>query len=117
MSKFALEVEGQAMEPVLFEGDKVIVDPEVQPRGNAKDIALFEINGEHYVSRFFRYGNQIVLLFDNASGFTVRAYEATILGKVMYCDPISNIKEKSHCATNTMTSYTDQPYLLHVGQL
>jgi len=59
---FSLEVDFSNMHSIIV-GDEVIVDPNITPRGNGKDIAVFVKNGEEkFISTFTRFGNQISLI-------------------------------------------------------
>lgn len=59
---FTLEISNTNSVLGLLEGDEVIVSAMEKPKGNGKDIAVFEVDGERIVSTFTRFGNQIMLL-------------------------------------------------------
>ncbi|WP_409276416.1 S24 family peptidase (plasmid) [Neobacillus sp. SCS-31] len=98
---FALEVVGAAMEPVLREGDLIVVDPEVLPAANAKDLAVFCINGQYSVSRYTRFGGHLILLPDQGRVTVVRPNSVEIIGKVVGFLEVPDNKE-NHSAGNTM---------------
>ncbi|WP_146551208.1 hypothetical protein [Rummeliibacillus sp. SL167] len=59
---FSLEISNTNNGLGLLEGDGVIVSTIEQPQGNGKDLAVFEVAGQRFVSTFTRFGNQIMLL-------------------------------------------------------
>ncbi|WP_427107950.1 hypothetical protein [Lysinibacillus xylanilyticus] len=65
----------------LLEGDEVLVSTAEQPQSNGKDLAVFEAAGEHFVSTFTRFGNQIMLLGERIQ--VVREHQVKIVGKVI----------------------------------
>ena len=79
---FSLEVESSNM-PSIIVGDEVIVDPNTAPRGNGKDVGLFDKNDEKFISKFTRFGNQIILIGENGKIQVVKAAEVNIIGKVV----------------------------------
>ena len=79
---FSLEVESSNM-PSIIVGDEVIVDPNTAPRGNGEDIGVFEKNHENFISKFTRFGNQIILIGENGQIQVVKAAEVNIIGKVV----------------------------------
>lgn len=82
-NQILLEVEGDAMAPVVLENDVLAVDQEVTPKPNGKDIAVFSINGERVVCRYTKYGGQYLLMFDNAPISVISDDRVKILGKVV----------------------------------
>ena len=79
---FSLEVTASDMTGVL-PGDEVIVDPNVMPEGNGRDIGAFTVNGEYFISKFTRFGNQIIMLPDNGPIKVVRSINVDVIGKVI----------------------------------
>ena len=77
---FSLEVVSSNMQSIIV-GDEVIVDPNVAPRGNGKDIGFFVKNGEKFISTFTRFGNQIILLGEKTQ--VVKATDVEIIGSVI----------------------------------
>lgn len=80
---FALEVVGDAMAPSILEEDILYVDPHQKPKANAQDIAVLQIRENYHVCRFTRYGNQLMLLHENAATLTVRVKDVVVIGKVV----------------------------------
>lgn len=78
---FLLEVSNDNELLGLLEGDEVLVSTVEQPRSNGKDLAVFEAAGEHFISTFTRFGNQIMLLGDRIQ--VVREKQVKIVGKVI----------------------------------
>lgn len=78
---FSLEISNTNSVLGLLEGDEVIVSAIEQPKGNGKDLAVFELSGEHFVSTFTRLGNQILLLGEKIQ--VVREHQIKIVGKVV----------------------------------
>lgn len=79
---FALEVTESNMAGIL-PGDEVYVDGNEMPEGNGQDIGVFLINGEHYISRFTRYGNQIIMLQEQGRIQVIRSVNVDVIGKVV----------------------------------
>lgn len=79
---FALEVTESNMSGVL-PGDEIIVDGNEMPEGNGKDLGVFLVNGENYISRFTRYGNQIIMLQEGGRIDVVRSANVEVIGKVV----------------------------------
>ena len=79
---FALEVTTSDMAGVL-PGDEIIVDSNEMPKGNGKDIAVFKVNEEHFVSRFTRFGNQLIMIPENGTIKVLRAANVEIVGKAV----------------------------------
>lgn len=96
-----LEVQGTAMEPTIFEGDTVWVDPNQMPRSNGKDIAALIVNDEKFICKFTRYGSQYILMFEDAPITVVRIEEVEMLGKVVGYG-VGTQKKENHSAANTM---------------
>lgn len=78
---FILEVSNDNEFLGLLEGDEVLVSTVEQPRSNGKDLAVFDIAGEHFISNFTRFGNQIMLLGERIQ--VVREHQVKIIGKVI----------------------------------
>jgi phage repressor protein C with HTH and peptisase S24 domain len=93
---FALAVRGDFMAPNILEGDSVIVDPDMKPRGNGQELAVLRILGEMYICKFIRVAGQIVMLFDNAAyaSTTFPERAVMIMGKVVWNanDASENVK-------------------------
>jgi SOS-response transcriptional repressor LexA len=98
---FGLEVTGDGMAPGILEEDVVYVDPSQKPRGNAQDIAVLKINEAYHICRFTRYGNQILMLHDNAPSVTVRAENVEVIGKVVG-GSFTSINEENQPAANRL---------------
>lgn len=81
-----LEVDGDEMAPVLMTNDVILVDPTTKPRPNAKDLSVFRLGYQLHVCRYFKYGGQIVMLYDAGRPRTVRADDVEIVGKVVWGD-------------------------------
>lgn len=80
---FSLEVEFSNMQSIIV-GDEVIVDSNIAPRGNGKDIAVFVLIGEEkFISAFTRFGNQIILIGENGQIQVVKASEVHAIGTVV----------------------------------
>lgn len=79
---FALEVSESNMEGVL-PGDEVIVDSNVMPRGNGQDIGVFYANDGYFISKFTRFGNQIIMLQENGGIQVIRSVNVEVIGKVV----------------------------------
>lgn len=95
MRNFGLEVVGDAMAPVILEGDVLQVDPSQQPRSNGKDLAVLRVNGAYHVCKYTKMGLQILMLHENAPIMVARSYEVEIVGLV------TGINEENHSAGNT----------------
>lgn len=78
---FLLEVSNDNELLGLLEGDEVLVSTMELPRGNGKDLGVFEAAGEHFISTFTRFGNQIMLLGERIR--VVREHQVKIIGKVI----------------------------------
>lgn len=78
-----LEVTGEAMEPILLEGDVIYIDKGTKPRSNADDLAVLKVKGNYHVCRFTVYGSQILMLHDNAPLKVVKIEDVEIVGKVI----------------------------------
>lgn len=59
----------------------MLVSTVEQPRSNGKDLALFDVAGESFISTFTRFGNQIMLLGERIQ--VVREHQVKIIGKVI----------------------------------
>ncbi|EON73852.1 hypothetical protein [Lysinibacillus sphaericus] len=81
MNGFKLEIANDNELLGLLEGDEVLVSTVEQPRSNGKDLAVFEATGEHFISPFTRFGNQIMLLGERIQ--VVREHQVKIIGKVI----------------------------------
>ncbi|WP_369354306.1 hypothetical protein [Lysinibacillus capsici] len=81
MNGFKLEITNDNEFLGLLEGDEVLVSTVEQPRGNGKDLAVFEAAGERFISTFTRFGNQIMLLGERIQ--VVREHQVKIIGKVI----------------------------------
>ncbi|KUF32853.1 hypothetical protein [Lysinibacillus sp. F5] len=79
--EFKLEVMNDCIGLGLLEGDEVLVSTVEQPRSNGKDLAVFEVAGECFISPFTRFGNQIMLLGERIQ--VVREHQVKIIGKVI----------------------------------
>lgn len=79
---FSLEVTGDASGNLL-PGDEVIIDANAMPEGNGQDIGAFRMNGEYFISRFTRFGNQIIMLPDDGPIQVVRSVNVDVIGKVV----------------------------------
>ena len=79
---FALEVEESTMKGIL-PGDEVIVDGNEMPEGNGIDIGVFLVKGIRFISRFTRYGNQIIMLREDGPIQVVRSVSVEVIGKVV----------------------------------
>lgn len=80
-SEFKLEVINDCIGLGLLEGDEVLVSTVEQPRSNGKDLAVFEVAGECFISPFTRFGSQIMLLDECIQ--IVREHQVKIIGKVI----------------------------------
>ncbi|EIM05323.1 peptidase S24/S26A/S26B [Planococcus antarcticus DSM 14505] len=89
---FALEVTESNMQGIL-PGDEITVDGNATPRGNGQDIGVFLIDGQNYISRFTRFGNQIIMLQDNGRIQVVRSVNVDVIGKVVGGSIEMNIKK------------------------
>ncbi|MGG3988409.1 S24 family peptidase [Bacillus smithii] len=96
---YTLEVEGNAMEPTILEGDILEVDPLQEPKSNGKDLAVLKVHDKYHVCRFTRFGRQILMLHDNAPIVVVRREHVEIVGKVVGG---TFINKENHSAGNTM---------------
>lgn len=94
---FGLEVVGDAMAPGILEGDILYVDRQQKPKGNAQEIAVLKIDEEYHVCKFTKYGNQYLLIHDNAPISTVAAARVEVVGKVVGGD-IVTVNEENHSA-------------------
>lgn len=81
MNGFKLEITDDNEFLGLLEGDEVLVSTVEQPRSNGKDLALFEVAEEHFISPFARFGKQIMLLGERIQ--VVREHQVKISGKVI----------------------------------
>lgn len=81
MNGFKLEITNDNEFLGLLEGDEVLVSTVEQPRGNGKDLAVFEAAGERFISPFTHFGNQIMLLGKRIQ--VVREHQVKIIGKVI----------------------------------
>lgn len=81
METFWLEVRNGCKAFGFLEGDEVLVSTNEVPAANGIDLALFELAGERFISRFTRYGSQILLLGDRIQ--PVRANQLKIIGKII----------------------------------
>lgn len=81
MCEFKLEISNDNNYLGLLEGDEVLVSTVEQPRSNGKDLALFDVAGESFISTFTRFGNQIMLLGERIQ--VVREHQVKIIGKVI----------------------------------
>lgn len=79
---FSLKVEQSNMTGI-HPGEEIVVDGSEMPEGNGQDIGVFLINGEHYLSKFTRYGNQIIMLQENGRIEVVRSVNVEVIGKVV----------------------------------
>ncbi|MED3553987.1 helix-turn-helix transcriptional regulator [Cytobacillus praedii] len=91
----AFEVEGNAMEPIIQEGNVVCVDPNQIPVANGKDIGVFIIGDSLHVAKYTSYGARFIMIHENAPHSVVSAASVEILGKVVR-------NEENHSAGNTM---------------
>lgn len=78
---FILEVSNDNEFLGLLEGDEVLISTVEQPRSNGKDLAVFEVAGECFISTFTNFGNQIMLLGERIQ--VVREHQVKIIGKVI----------------------------------
>ncbi|MBO1005762.1 S24 family peptidase [Pseudogracilibacillus auburnensis] len=100
-NSFELEVAGNAMEPVLIEGDEIAVDIKLNPRTNGKDLAVIEVDGNYHICRLARFGRQLLMLHDNGPTVAIGEDRVKIIGKVVGATNYS-INENNHSAANTM---------------
>lgn len=100
---FSLEVTESNMEEIL-QGDEVIVDGNAVPEGNGRDIGVFLINDEYYISKFTRYGNQVIMLQKNGRICVIRSVNLKVVGKVVGGSFEMNT-QKAPAVTGTQVSY------------
>lgn len=67
----------------LLESDEVIVDVTKQPRGNGKELGVFKLDGEHFISKFTRFGKQFLFFQDNGPIRTIHSERVEIVGTVI----------------------------------
>lgn len=81
MDLYRLEVENNNELLGLLTGDEVLISTTVLPIGNGKDIGLFEVGEETFLSCFTRYGSQILFFGDRMR--VEKAHHVIIRGKVI----------------------------------
>jgi len=83
MKAITMEVQNDNVVMDLLEGDEVMVDLAREPRGNGKELGLFEVDGEKFVSRFTRFGKQLLFLGEGQPIRPIYADRVRILGTVI----------------------------------
>lgn len=83
MKYISLEVTDSNLSRIL-EGDEVIVDLSEMPKGNGQEYGVFQLESGHYfISKFTRFGNQILLLSDDGKIQVIRSERVKVVGKVI----------------------------------
>lgn len=94
-NEFSLEVANTCEALGLFEGDEVTYSPHLAPRGNGKELAVMEINGQTVVAAYTKYGSQYIVIGDRIQ--TYKHHQVRIIGKVI---------DGSHVETKKPTAVT-----------
>lgn len=100
---FALEVTESNIGGII-QGDEVIVDSNVMPEGNGKDLGVFFKDDAYFISRFTRFGNQIIMLPEDGPIQVVRSVNVEVIGKVVGGSMELDI-EKAPAVTGAHLSY------------
>lgn len=100
---FALEVTESNIGGII-QGDEVIVDSNVMPEGNGKDLGVFFKDDAYFISRFTRFGNQIIMLPEDGPIQVVRSVNVAVIGKVVGGSMELDI-EKAPAVTGAHLSY------------
>lgn len=95
-----LQVVNDYMELNLLEGDEVTVDITQEPRGNGRELGVFKMNGEYFISKYTKFGFQILFLLDSGIK-TVYSSSVEVIGTVVSKEIEMNIK-KAPAATGAL---------------
>lgn len=85
---FALEVDGQCMEPDIPDGSVVVVDPDSPLAGDGREVAVIGVDSTLYVCRPLTVSDQVVMLHDNPIHFNAAlpTERVRIAGKVIWVE-------------------------------
>lgn len=103
-NEFKLDVVNDCVTLGLFEGDEIIYSPHLTPRGNGKELAVLEINGQTVVAAYTKYGTQYIIIGDRIQ--TYKHHQVRIIGKVM---------DGSHVETKKPTAATVGSFIQSVN--
>lgn len=81
MKNYWLEVKNNERKLGLLAGDEVLISTKDKPIPNGKDIGLFELAGQLFLSKFTCYGSQILFVGEKVS--VGRECQVKIIGKVI----------------------------------
>lgn len=95
MTKHTKNTATNALEEVSLQiGEGIAIDFNRQPRSNGKELGVFMVDGKPFVSRFTKFGKQILFLQTGKPIRTMYAEYVEIIGTV-----IENDKEKAPAIT------------------
>lgn len=102
MTKHTKNTVINSLEEVALQiGEGLAIDFDRQPRSNGKELGVFVLDGKPFVSRFTKFGKQILFLQTGKPIRTIYAEYVEIIGTV-----IENDKEKAPAVTGADLVHT-----------